>query len=185
MSRLKWVVLALIVVVIGGAVALVLVERPKLADARTTVDEAWKPLTAPDQLVTRYQKLEGALSAFDAAGGKGRSVSRDLHGALQQWKTALKDGDAGAQVDAGNTVEAQGARLYANVVRSERFSGDAAAKDALAAWAGTIPKRALVTAYNRATRSFEDTRTGWLARPVALALGYSERPQFRLANLEI
>jgi len=181
--RLKWVLLALVVVVIGGAVALVLVERPKLEDARTTVDDTWKPLTAPDQLVARYQKLEGALSAFDAAGGTDRSVSRDLHGALKQWKTALRDGDAGSQVDAADTVEAQGARLYANVVRSERFSGDTAARDALVAWAGTQPRRALVTAYNGATRNYEDTRTGWLARPVALALGYGERPQYRIANL--
>jgi hypothetical protein len=183
--RFKWVVLALVVVVIGGAVALVLVERPKLEDARSAVHEAWKPLTADDQLVDRYRRLEGALSAFDAAGGSDRSVSRDLQRALEQWNTALKADDSGAQVDAANTVEAQGARLYANVVRSERFGNDAAVGDALAAWAGTIPRPGLVTTYNRSTRSFEDTRSGLLARPVALALGYDARPQFRLADLEI
>jgi hypothetical protein len=183
--RFKWVVLALVVVVIGGAVALVLVERPKLEDAQTAVDEAWKPLTAPTQLVAREQKLEGALSAFDAAGGSDRDVSRDLRGALKQWNAALKRGDAGAQVDSANTVEAQGARLYANVFRSERFKSDTAVRDALAAWAGTIPRQTLVTTYNRATRKYEDARSGWLARPIALALGYDERPQFRLANLQL
>jgi hypothetical protein len=185
MSRFKWVVLALIVVVIGGAVALVLIERPKLEDAQTAVDAKWKPLTAEDQLVLRERKLEGALSAFDAAGGTDRSVSRDLHRALRQWNTTLKQGDAGAQVDAANTVEAQGARLYANVVRNDRFKGVKAATDALAAWAGTQPAKARVAAYNRSTRSYEDARHGLLARPVALALGYGERPQFRLANLEL
>jgi hypothetical protein len=182
--RFKWVVLALVVVVIGGAVALALVERPKLEDAQRAVDEAWKPLTADEQLVGRYQRLEGALTAFDAAGGSDRSASRALHGALEQWNTALKADDAGAQVDAANTVEAQGARLYANVVRSERFKNDKAVMDALVAWAGTQPAKALRAAYNRSTRSYEDTRSGWLARPVALALGYGERPQFRLASLE-
>ena len=185
MSRFKWVVLALIVVVIGGAVALVLVERPKLEDAQTAVDATWKPLTARDQLVLREQKLEGALSAFDAVGGKDRSVSRDLHAALREWKSALEGSDAGAQVDAADTVEAQGARLYANVVRSDRFKGEKSVTDALVAWAGTQPKKRLVAAYNRSTRSYEDTRRGLLARPVALALGYGARPQFQLANLEL
>ncbi len=97
----------------------------------------------------------------------------------------MKDGDAGAQVDAANAVEAQGARLYANVVRSDRFKEDTAVRDALVAWAGTQPTQALVAAYNRSTRTYEDARRGLLARPVALALGYGERPQFRLANLEL
>ena len=112
-------------------------------------------------------------------------MSHDLHAALRQWNRALESGDAGAQVDAANTVEAQGARLYANVVHSDRFKGDTAVTDALVAWAGTQPDKALVAAYNRSTRTYEDARSGLLARPVALALGYGERPQFRLANLEL
>jgi hypothetical protein len=180
MSRLKWVVLALVIVAIGGAVALVLVQQPKLDDARATVDAKWKPLTAPDQLVARYQKLEGALSAFDAAGGKGRGVSRDLHAALAAWNAALKDGDAGTQVRSANTVESQGARLVANVRESPRFSGQAAVVDAVFAWAGTKPPETLITPYNRATREYEDVRTDLFARPVALALGFDARPQFQL-----
>ncbi len=88
--RTRWILLALIVVIVGGAIALVVVERPKLDDARSAVDRHWKPLRAPDQLVLRYQKLEGALSAFDAAGGSDRGVSKDLHAALAAWKQALK-----------------------------------------------------------------------------------------------
>jgi len=181
--RFKWVLLALVVVVIGGAVALVLVERPKLDDAPTAADAAWKPLTAPDQLVARYQKLEGALSAFDTAGGADRSVSRDLHAALKVWNASLKDGGTAAQVKAANTVEAQGARLWANVTGNARFAEQAAVKDALAAWAGTKPPQALITTFNKASRAFEDTRSTLLARPVALALSYEAIPQFQLGDL--
>ncbi|MFN8025301.1 MAG: hypothetical protein U0W40_02760 [Acidimicrobiia bacterium] len=181
--RLKWVLLALVVVVIGGAVALVVVERPKLDDAQTAADQAWKPLTADDQLVARYQKLEGALSAFDAAGGAERSVSKDLHAALKAWNAALKDGDTAQQVEAANTVEAQGARLWANVTGSARFAEQAAVKDALAAWAGTKPPAAMIQRFNRASKSYEDARTDLLARPVALAMSYGTIPTFQLGDL--
>src|SRR5439155_19190429 len=109
--RTRWILLALIVVLVGGAVALVVAERPKLDDARTEVDRRWKPLRAPDQLVLRYQKLEGALSAFDAAGGGDRAVSKDLHGALKTWSRALHDGDAASEATAADEVEAQATRL--------------------------------------------------------------------------
>lgn len=181
--RFKWVVLALVVVVIGGAVALVLVERPQLDDARTAARQAWKPLTADDQLPLRYQKLEGALSAFDAVGGQDRAVSRDLHAALKAWSAATKDGDTSAQVEAANTVEAQGARLWANVTGSARFAEQAAVKDALAAWAGTKPPAPLIQRFNRASRSYEDSRNDLLARPVALLLSFDAIPTFQLGDL--
>src|SRR4030081_1726301 len=112
--RTRWFLLILVVVVVGGAVALTLTERPKLDDARTAVDDRWKPLRGPDQLVLRYQSLQGALSAFNAAGGSDRSVSKDLHAALDAWKRALTGGDAGTEAQAANVVEAQAARLVAN-----------------------------------------------------------------------
>jgi hypothetical protein len=174
--RTRWILLALIVVVIGGAVALVLVERPQLDDARTTVDTRWKPLRAPDQLVVRYQNLEGALRAFDAAGGSDRSVSKDLHAALDAWTRALKDGDAGAQAEAANVVEAQATRLIANALGSERLKADHAVTDSLTKFATTTPDPALVVAYNRAVRAYEDERTGTWQRPVARVLGYDPRP---------
>jgi len=174
--RSRWILLVLIVVVVGGAVALTLTERPKLDDAQTAVDATWKPLRTPDQLVLRYQKLEGALSAFDAAGGSDRSVSKDLHAALDAWSRALKHGDAGAQAEAANVVEAQATRLIANALGSERLKGDPAVTDSLAQFATTKPDPALVTAYNRAVRAYEDERTGTLQRPVARILGYDARP---------
>src|SRR2546421_3912921 len=102
--RTRWIVLALLVVIVGGGAALVFTQQPKLDDARSKVDTTWKPLRAQDQLVLRYQKLQGALSAFDAGGGKGRGVSTDLHAALERWNTSLHGDDAGAQAAAANAV---------------------------------------------------------------------------------
>lgn len=174
--RTKWILLALIVVLVGGVAALVLTQQPKLDDARTAVDDSWKPLLADDQLPVRYQTLEGALSAFDAAGGADRDVSKDLHAALEAWTAAVKDGDAGAQVKAANEVEAQGARLLANVLGSQRLKGDAAVTDSLVKYAQTTPNPDLVNAYNRAAHDYEDTRTDALAQPVARVLGFDARP---------
>src|SRR4051812_25990071 len=178
--RTKWILLVLLVVLVGGVAALVLTQQPKLGDARTTVDTAWKPLLAPDQLPLRYQTLTGALSAFDAAGGADRDVSKELHAALQAWDAALHDGSATAQVKTANAVEAQGARLLANVLGSPRLKTDAASVDALVKYAQTPPNAQLVTVYNRAARDYEDVRTGALAQPVGEVLGFAARPAFAI-----
>lgn len=174
--RIRWILLALLVVLVGGVAALVLTQQPKLDDARTKVDAAWKPLVADGQLPLRYQTLTGALSAFDAAGGADREVSKDLHAALKAWDAALRDGSATAQVKTANTVEAQGSRLVANVLGSPRFKADQASTDALVKFAQAKPNADLVTAYDRAARDYEDVRTGALAQPVAQVLGFDARP---------
>jgi hypothetical protein len=174
--RIRWILLALLVVIVGGAIALVLTQQPKLDDAQAKVDDRWKPLRGPDQLPLRYQKLEGALSAFDAAGGTDRGVSRELHAALDRWNRSLKNGDAGEQADAANAVEAQGTRLLANALGSERMKQDKAVTDALTAFATTTPDTTLVAAYNQAVRDYEDERTGTLAQPVAKVFGFDARP---------
>jgi hypothetical protein len=180
--RLRWILLALVVVLVGGAAALVVTQQPKLDDARTKADTAWKPLRAPDQLVVRYQTLDGALRAFDAAGGQDRDVSKDLHAALDEWTAALRDGDADSQVRAANRVEAQGTRLVANGLGSERLQADPAVVDSLAKFATTVPNAELVTAYNRAVRAYEDDRNGALAFPVARVLGFDARPVLALGT---
>jgi hypothetical protein len=174
--RTKWILLVLVVLLVGGAAALVLTQQPKLDDAQSKVDTAWKPLVADDQLPLRYQTLTGALSAFDAAGGADRDVSKDLHVALRAWDAARKGGDAAAQSKAANAVEAQGTRLVANALGSVRLKGDKAVTDALVKYAQTIPKPELVRAYNRAVRDYEDVRTGALAQPVARVFGFDARP---------
>jgi len=180
--RTKWIVLVLLVVLLGGAIALVVTQQPKLDDARTKVDTAWKPLRAPDQLPLRYQTLTGALSAFDAAGGADRNVSKDLHAALKAWDSAVKDGGAGAQATAANTVEGQGTRLTANALGSQRLAADKAVTDSLVKYAQTVPKPELVAAYNRAVRDYEDERTSGLAQPVARVFGFDARPVLALGN---
>jgi hypothetical protein len=180
--RTRWILFALLVVLVGGVAALVVTQQPKLDDARTEVDNTWRPLRAPDQLPLRFQTLTGALSAFDAAGGADRDVSKDLHAALDAWDAALKNGDAGAQAIAANTVEAQGTRLIANALGSVRLKGDTAVTDSLVKYAQTTPNAALVTAYNRAVRDYEDERTGALAQPVARVFGFDARPVLALAN---
>ena len=174
--RTRWILLVLVVVLVGGAAALVLTQQPKLDDARTAVDTHWKPLTADDQLPTRYRTLEGALSAFDAAGGTDRAVSRDLHAALRAWNGAVEGGDEGTQAEAANAVEAQGRRLVANALGSPRLAADKAVTDSLVKFAQTQPNPALVTAYNGAVRHYETERTGTLASPVAKVLGFDARP---------
>jgi hypothetical protein len=178
--RVRWILLALLVVVVGAVVALFVSQQPKLDDARSKVDAAWKPLRAPDQLPLRYQKLEGAVSAFDAAGGKGRGVSTDLHAAIDRWNRALRGDDAGAQVTAANELEAQGTRLVSNVNASERIKGVPAVIDALVAFTTTKPNPTRVLAYNQAARDYEDERSGALAQPVARILGFGARPVLAL-----
>ena len=180
--RTRWILLALVVVLVGAIVALVVVEQPKLDDARNHVDATWKPLRAPDQLVLRYQTLQGALTAFDAAGGKGRAVSNDLHAALDAWDRALKGDDARAQASAANTLEAQGTRLIANVLGSQRLKADTAVTDALTKFTTTAPRADLVAAYNRAVHDYEDQRTDALAEPVAKVLGFDQRPVLQLGS---
>jgi len=174
--RTRWILLVLIVALVGGAVALVVVELPKLDDARNAVDAHWKPLRAPEQLPARYQKLNDAVTAFDAAGGAGRGVSKDLHAALTAWQRALRDGGEDAQVTAANALEAQGTRLVANTLGSERIKSVNAVTDSLGQYAATRPPAALVSAYNHAVDRYEDQRTGLLQRPIARLLGYDARP---------
>ncbi len=178
--RTRWILVVLLVVLVGGAAALVLTQQPKLDDARAAVDTTWKPLRADDQLPQRYRALTGALSAFDAAGGADRQVSKDLHAALDAWDAALQDGDAGQQATAANAVDAQGRRLAANALGSPRLKLDQAVTDALVRYAQATPDPTLVDAYNHAVRDYEDRRTDALAIPVAKVLGFDARPVLAL-----
>jgi hypothetical protein len=170
----------LFVAIAGGAAALVVVENPKLDDARSAVDSRWIPLRVG--LVPRYQKLDAALTAFDAAGGSDRAVARSLHAEVQTWRDTLRHGDANLQVQNANMLEAESRRLSANVFASDRLRGVAPLNEAIAAFAATSPKGELVARYNAAVRHYQHEREGTLQRPVARALGYSSRPVFVLGT---
>jgi hypothetical protein len=174
--RLRWILLVLIVAIAGGAGALLIVENPKLHDARSAVDASWIPLRVT--LVPRYEKLDTALGAFDAAGGSDRAVSRTLHGQMKQWRSAVHHGDADLQAQRANALEAASRRLGANVFASERFRGVAPLNEAIAAFTAASPAAELVTRYNSAVRDYEHEREGTLQRPVARVLGYHARPLF-------
>ena len=161
--RTRWILLALIVVLVGGAVALV---RRRATEARrrsrSTVDDTWKPLRAPDQL--RAALPDARRRAQRVRRRRRRATAtcrRTCTPPSTAWTTALRDGDAGVQATAANTVEAQGTRLLANVLGSERLKrrpgGDRRARPVRAT---PSPSDDLVTAYNRAVRAYEDERTG-------------------------
>jgi hypothetical protein len=172
--RLPWILAVLLVLVVGGAVALVLVEKPALDDARDAVDTRWRALHDP--LVARYEQLDAAQAALIAAGGGDRTVSKDLARALTAWKKAIANGDAGSQADAANDLEAQGKRLAANVLVSPRLREVQALTSAIADFNAAAPSQPLIAAYNRAVRAYEDDRNDALRKPVARVFGFDARP---------
>jgi hypothetical protein len=171
--RLTWILALALVLVVGGAAALVVTAKPTLDDDRNAVDAAWAPLRTP--LAVRYELLEAARSAFVAAAGE-RSVTRDLAGRLAEWKQALHDGDAGTQAALANDLEGQGTRLRANMLGSPRLAAIGDLTGAIASFDGSVPPPALVRAYNRAVRKYADDRDGSLRKPVARVLGFDARP---------
>ncbi|SRR5712692_399712 len=178
--RFRWILLALFIAILGGATALVVVENPKLDDARSAVDTRWIPLRVA--LVPRYEKLDTALGAFDAAGGSDRSVSRSLHGQMRAWRDAVHKSDANTQAQQANALEADARRLSANVFASERLRGIAPLNEAIAAFAAAAPATELVNRYNASVHRYERERESTLQRPVARVLGYDVRPVFVLGS---
>ena len=127
-------------------------------------------------LEARYEKLDAARASFVEVAGAERTVTADLQRELARWRRALDDNDAAAQAAASNRLEADGARLQANVLDSPRLDQSQPLLDALAAFNSSAPDPALVRAYNRAVREYEDTRNGSLEKPVAKVFGFGARP---------
>ena len=172
--RLPWILAVLLVLVIGGGVALVVVQKPALDDARDAVDSQWKPLRAP--LVTRYERLDAARTELIAAGAGDRDVAKDLGSDLTTWKKAVATGSPGTQVEAANRLEAQSKRLAANVLGSPRLRDVESLTQAITDFSSTAPPQALIEAYNRAVRAYEHDRNDTLRKPVAKLFGYDARP---------
>jgi hypothetical protein len=177
--RTRWILLALLVLLLGGAVAVALVEQPKLDDADQAVDARWAALHAP--LDERYLFLQDALNAFSAGGGGDRAVTKDLGAALSRWTKARRAKSTIAEVSAANELEAQATRLLVNA-GGARFQGDAALTTALQSFNGHLPQPDVVAAYNRAVRTYQDERDSLLGAPVARVLGFDEHPAFVLGG---
>jgi hypothetical protein len=172
--RLRWIVLVVVVLVVGGAVALVLLEKPTLDDDRDAVDARWQQLRGP--LAARYDRLDAVLAAFVAAGGGDRSVAQDLEQELTAWQKAVKAGAEAAQAATANRLEGQGTRVRANVFGSPRFASATELTDRIGEFAASAPSSSLVRAYNRAVRAYENDRTETLRTPVARLFGFDARP---------
>jgi hypothetical protein len=180
MRRARWIALGLVVLVLAGAVVLAVLERPELDDDRSAVSSAWAPLRAP--LLARYDKLGSALGAFAFAGGADRAVAKDLRTALSHWAAATKHHDVAAEVAAADDLEAQGTRLRANVLGSQRLKELTPLTDAVAAFDAAAPPPALVDAYNHKVKAYQDARTSTAGAPVARVLGFGERPALVLGS---
>jgi hypothetical protein len=172
--RTLWILAIVLVLLVGAAVALVLTQKPSLDDARDAVDTRWDAVRPA--LEARYEKLDAARASFVEAAGGERTAAAELRRDLSAWRRALEDGDAGDQVRASNRLEADGTRLQANVLGSPRLNQSQPLLDALAAYNASAPDPALVRAYNRSVRDYEDTRTGSLEEPVARVFGFGARP---------
>ena len=172
--RLPWILAVLLVLVVGGAIALVVIEKPSLDDARDAVDARWKPLRAP--LVSRYEKLDAARAALVAAGGGDRGVAKDLASDLTAWNKAVANGGPETQAEVANRLEAQSKRLAANVFGSPRLVEVEALTQAITDFSGAAPPPPLVTAYNRAVRAYEQDRNDSFRKPIARLFGYDARP---------
>jgi hypothetical protein len=171
--RLRWILLALIVLVVGGAIALAVVEQPKLDDDQAAVDARWNDVRPA--LRDRYDKLRDALTAFAAAGGGDRSVTADLGAALSDWDKAIAAKDPAAEADAANRLEGQASRLRVNAGVG-RFAGIPELSAAIGAFTGRLIPPEQVKAYNRAVDRYQVERRSTLGAPVARVLGFDERP---------
>jgi len=178
--RLRWVLLAVIVALVAAVVTAVIVEKPTLDDDERAVDTRWADLRDP--LETRYSALEPALGTLDSMGEGDRAVTQDLSTALSEWTDSLDGGSAEQQAEIANRVEAQANRLRANVFGSARLAQSTELSDAIAAFDSASPPEPLVDAYNRAVRTYEDSRNDTFRRPVALVFGFGARPLFFIAN---
>jgi hypothetical protein len=179
MRRGRFLVLAVLVLVVGVAVALVLMEKPTLDDDRDTVDARWNALRTP--LATRYENLDAVAAALVAAGAGDRTVAKDLQRDLTVWKNALRDGNAGTQAKLANQLEGQAYRLRANVLASPRLAGVEDLVTKIGAFTSSAPSNDLVRAYNRAVRTYEDARDDTLRTPIARVFGFNARPVFMIS----
>jgi hypothetical protein len=183
--RVRRLAVVVIVLLVGGAVALVLATRPQLEDHRGEVDRAWTPLRAP--LAARYEQLAAVNAELAAAGAGDRAVARELGTTLTRWdrlrRSSDEDADADAEVDTADRLEGLATRLQAVVLSSDRLRGVESLNQAIAAFQGTGPSlQPAATAYNAAAREYEDERNSFLRRPAADLFGYDSRPQLLLAG---
>jgi hypothetical protein len=178
--RIRWTVLALVVVVVTGIVILVITVRPGLQDDAQEVRRTWRPLLQP--LAARYVTLNGVVGALEDVGNGDRDATRELRRTLTDWDLLRPTTDAAAQARTANDLEALAARIRAIVQGSDRLKGNQGLLDSLAAFDETrVPPRS-VERYNDAVLAYEHNRSGMLRRIVATLDGYDEHPTLQLTR---
>jgi hypothetical protein len=179
MRRLKWIVLALVLLLVAAVVAAALLVRPDLLDTQAGADARWTPLRAP--LAARYTALGGVADALVAAGEGDRAVTKELQAELSRWdRFALrgpKHTDPAAETASADQLEALARRARANVFASARLAADPVLVAAFAAFDQAVVPPGAVHAYNRAVRAYQDAREGAVNALVAKVLGYGARPE--------
>jgi hypothetical protein len=171
----RWVrraVLAIVLVVLIGAVIIALTARSDLQSSRSDVNDRWRALRPA--LVDRYRTLATANDAVRAAGGPERDLVGTIDRALAAW---TQDANAAVttQVDDANALEAAGRRLVVTVNASSRLKAMTNVMRPVNAFAkATMPEQA--RSFNGAVRDFEDARGGSVRRPIAGLMGYDAIP---------
>lgn len=177
MDRVRRLLVALVVFVAAGLVALVVTVRPGLRDDADAVDTTWRPIVT--QLSERYAALGGVKAALDKAGLGDRDVTVVLGQTLDRWKIASTGTDTDEQVQIAGQLEMLAARAAALAERPRlRLQNDL--KVSLAAFTAKQPPAALVAKYNSAVTRYQDARDGVLSRIVASLDGYPMRPTLQL-----
>lgn len=178
--RIRWTVLALVVVIVTGIVILVITVRPGLQDDAQEVRRTWRPLLQP--LALRYTTLNGVVGALEDVGNGDRDVTRQLRRTLTDWDLLRPTTDDAAQARTANELEALAARVRATVQGSDRLRGSEGLTRSIAAFdEADVPSR-LVERYNETVLDYERNRSGMLRNIVATLDGYSEHPTLQLSS---
>jgi hypothetical protein len=178
--RLRWLVLAVVLLLVAGIVVAVVRVEPKLSDARGRVDSAWTPLRP--SLIARYQALTGVDLTLVAAGTQTQTVATDLHQTLASWQRSVQVDDAATQAPLANDLEALALRVKANVAASARLQGDQALTAAIATFDRALVSPPAVHAYNQAVLAYQHERTGAIHHLVAGLFGFDARPELAIAG---
>lgn len=175
----KLLIALVILAIAGGAVALVLTNRPPLDDARNAVDAAWQPLVPP--LTDRYARLgalEGAVAATPAANAIDEAKLEVYTATMARWNRAVATKDPSVGVVAANDLETRIGQLRGLIPVSAHLSQSPAVLNAFVAFNQAPPPPQLVTAYNDAVRKYQRARESVLRRVVVDTFGYDERASF-------
>jgi hypothetical protein len=178
--RIRWTVLALVVVVVTGIVILVITVRPGLQDDAQEVRRTWRPLVEP--LGVRYATLNAVVGALQNAGNADREITQDLDRTLGDWDILRATTDDSGQARTANELEALAARVRTIVEQSPRLKATQPLTASLAAFDRTTVPPRLVRRYNDAVLEYEKNRDGTLRNIVASLDGYEQQPTLQISR---